>query len=125
MAFPSFLRFKLKFHWESIGNLIFKEEVNDLMHQHAGCFGDPFGKRQALSFLTSPESGSGHLEEIQEVLRHIEVQSDGENADAPFFFNLYSFFFVLVSCFFLVFTMFYYVPLWFTMFYFYRNYILF
>eukprot|EP00434_Breviolum_minutum_P040395 symbB.v1.2.035894.t1/scaffold4943.1/size33375/1 len=27
---------------------------------------------QALSFLTSPESGSGHLEEIQEVLRHIE-----------------------------------------------------
>lgn len=115
----------MKFHWESIGNLIFKEEVNDLMHQHAGCFGDPFGKRQALSFLTSPESGSGHLEEIQEVLRHIEVQSDGENADAPFFFNLYSFFFVLVSCFFLVFTMFYYVPLWFTMFYFYRNYILF
>lgn len=68
------------------------------MHQHAGCFGDPFGKRQALSFLTSPESGSGHLEEIQEVLRHIEVQSDGENADAPFFliFILFS------SCWFLV-----------------------
>ncbi|CAL1158497.1 unnamed protein product [Cladocopium goreaui] len=27
---------------------------------------------QALSFLASPESGGGHLEEIQEVLRHIE-----------------------------------------------------
>ncbi|CAJ1418024.1 unnamed protein product, partial [Effrenium voratum] len=27
---------------------------------------------QALSFLASPESGEGHLEEMQEVLRHIE-----------------------------------------------------
>ena len=70
---------------------------------------------QALSFLTSPESGSGHLEEIQEVLRHIEVQSDVTvTAPVLFFLNVFlraGFWFFSVYYVFLCSTMVYYVLL--------------
>ena len=38
---------------------------------------------QALSFLASPESGGGHLEEMGEVLRHIEATGLRELASTP------------------------------------------
>lgn len=125
---PKFPEIQFEIPWnsigKSIGNLIFKEEVNDLMHQHAGCFGDPFGITPGLvvSDITREWKWSP-WRDPRSSAAYWGAEWWG-NGNAPFvlIFIIFSSCWFLVV--FLVFTMFYYVPLWFTMFYFYRNYIL-
>ena len=125
MAFPSFLRFNLKFHGIPLEIWSSKQEskiwcINTLavlVILLANARPCRFWHHQRVEVVT--------LKRSKKFCGILRCRVMGKTVTLRFLFIFIMLFFVLVSWFFLVLTIFYYVPLWFTMFYSYRNYILF